>query len=356
MAQAAYRRRAYLMSLVLFDCAAKLNQEQTDVARWHVQNEVHRAACLRRLGAIAESRAIVKQSIADIKSRSDIKSFVLGHCYLELAASEWQLGDPMAAREAIVEWQQLSTADPEIAKVASKQIRQSKQIQAILDAGRKAPRVQPISLEDDLKKARAIVKAAEDFVNLLKKESTQNLIDVLLGPTISVEDVLGKLLERSKNDDRPEIYFLPTTEPIGPHLDALLGPATNVDEVLANLTPEYKSDELRKIHTLSINNPVVPHLEGLLGPAKSVDVVLAELSAQYKVEGRSERYVLPAKALVSSHLEELLGPVRSADKVLAELIEQQKAEGRSPIYFLPINRPITPHLDGYIGPIPAEAE
>ena len=89
---------------------------------------------------------------------------------------------------------------------------------------RKLPDVNP---EQELKKARSRQTAMSKLAELSDSEPAAPLIDEILGPAKPVEDVFKKLDQQYREQGKSDIWFLPITEPISPHLNELLGDATS---------------------------------------------------------------------------------------------------------------------------------
>ena len=59
----------------------------------------------------------------------------------------------------------------------------------------------------------------------------------MLGPAPSTREVFETLDRQYREQDKPEIWFLPLNKPIAPHLDELLGPVVDPAPVPENGKP-----------------------------------------------------------------------------------------------------------------------
>lgn len=78
--------------------------------------------------------------------------------------------------------------------------------------------------EAELQQARERFEAAQKLAALPLDQPTGELMDQMLGPARSADDVLKELDEQYRKDGRPDFWFLTLDEPISPHLNELLGP------------------------------------------------------------------------------------------------------------------------------------
>ena len=63
---------------------------------------------------------------------------------------------------------------------------------------------------------------------------------------------------------RPDETTPPLNQVITPPLDELLGVAVPIDELLARLEQQYRDDEKEAFWFLSLDEPISSHLDGLL--------------------------------------------------------------------------------------------
>jgi hypothetical protein len=76
----------------------------------------------------------------------------------------------------------------------------------------------------ELQKARDRFQARTDLATLPLDQPTVTLLDRILGPAKSTQEVFETLDRQYRGQNKPEIWFLPLSQPIAAHLDELLGP------------------------------------------------------------------------------------------------------------------------------------
>ena len=81
-----------------------------------------------------------------------------------------------------------------------------------------------------LEQTRVRFRARAELATLPLDQSALPLLDQMLGPTESTQQVFEELDRQYREQGKSEIWFLPLTEPIAPHLDELLGPIPAVEE------------------------------------------------------------------------------------------------------------------------------
>ena len=100
---------------------------------------------------------------------------------------------------------------------------QARQLLADLEDGKQPPPRKNVDGLAELQLARDRFRAAKLLTALPLDEACQPLLDQLLGPAESVDEVLKRLDQQYREAGRPAVWFLPLDEPIAPHLDELLG-------------------------------------------------------------------------------------------------------------------------------------
>jgi hypothetical protein len=91
------------------------------------------------------------------------------------------------------------------------------------------------------------------------------LLDRILGPAKPTREVFDALDRQYREQDEPQAWFLPLTEPISRHLYQLLGQARTVKELLDTLDRLYREESKPALWLLPLNEPISPHLDELLG-------------------------------------------------------------------------------------------
>ncbi len=77
-----------------------------------------------------------------------------------------------------------------------------------------------------LEQARGRFRARADLATFALNQSAVPLLDQMLGRARSTTEVFETLDRQYREQNKPEIWFLPLNKPISPHLDELLGPLT----------------------------------------------------------------------------------------------------------------------------------
>lgn len=72
------------------------------------------------------------------------------------------------------------------------------------------------------------MRARLALASLPLTESASPLIDQILGPAKSTQEVFDALDQKYREDGKSEVWFLPLDKPISPYLDELLGPLPSV--------------------------------------------------------------------------------------------------------------------------------
>jgi hypothetical protein len=127
-------------------------------------------------------------------------------------------------------------------------------------------------------------------------------------PTIAAIDAPA-LLEAARNRYRARaaIAKLPLNQKAAPLLDHVLGPARSTQQVFDALDRDYREQRKPSVWFLALAEPIAPHLDQLLGPAKSVKDVQDSLDRQYRAQGKPAVWFLPLTESIAPHLGGLLG-------------------------------------------------
>lgn len=211
-------------AVVLIDAAIALNNAQPDAAAWLSRNRMNRGAALRNLGAFERARKELAETIVEIRQTEDRSATVEGRCQFHLALTEFRLGLADEAKASVSASLRAYGEAPEDSPVSEGLVEQSRQLQAVLEAGKEPPPRVKVDVEAELQRAREQFEAAEKLATLPIDQPTGELMDRMLGPAKQVDEVLKALDEQYRKAGKPEVWFLPLDQPISPHLDELLGP------------------------------------------------------------------------------------------------------------------------------------
>jgi hypothetical protein len=106
----------------------------------------------------------------------------------------------------------------------------------------------------------------------LKKQTEQLLADLQenkpLPPLAKVDAVAALEQARVRFRARAELATLPLTQSALPLLDQMLGPAESTQQVFERLDRQYREQNKSAIWFLPLNQPIAPHLDELLGLPK----------------------------------------------------------------------------------------
>jgi hypothetical protein len=131
--------------------------------------------------------------------------------------------------------------------------------------GKAPPPLVAIVAPAALEAARARYRAREELTKLPLKERAAPLLDQILGPAHSTQEILAALDRSYREQGKPAVWFLPLEEPMAPHVDQLLGPVRTVKDALDSLDRQYRAQGKPAVWFLPLNEPISPHLDELLG-------------------------------------------------------------------------------------------
>lgn len=211
-------------AVVLFEEVIRLQKESPDHAQLVFSSRINLAAALRELGVANSAREELRLLLGEIEKDAATPAQTKGLAHYHLALCEWRLGDnEVATREAEESLQALGN-EGEVADAKM----QSEQLVADLKAGKLPPPPPTFDPQAKLDAARNRMRARLALASLPLTESASPLIDQILGPAKSTQEVFDALDQKYREDGKSEVWFLPLDKPISPYLDELLGPLPSV--------------------------------------------------------------------------------------------------------------------------------
>jgi tetratricopeptide (TPR) repeat protein len=217
----AYRHGDYASAIAYYDESLKLLADHQDPAAITFVARMNRAATLRDLGEAEQARAELRKLLAGADAGHPITALAKGRAHYHLALCDWRLNDREAAqREAQAS---LQTYGDNADAAALKE--QTAQLLTDLRENKSLPSLAPVDAVVAVQTARTRLRAGIDLATLPLDQSALSLLDHLLGPAEPTRDVFERLDRQYREQNKPEIWFLPLTQPIAPSLDGLLGPA-----------------------------------------------------------------------------------------------------------------------------------
>jgi tetratricopeptide (TPR) repeat protein len=211
-------------AVVLYEEVIRLQQETPDHAQLVFSSRISHAAALRELGKVEPARKELRVLVAEIEKDAATPAKTKGLTHYELALCEWRLGDNAAATREAEESLQALGGEGDFAAVKT----QSEQLVADLKAGKQPPSPPTFDPQAKLDSARKRLSARYALAALPLTESASPLIDQILGPAKSTQEVFDALDQQYRKAGKSEVWFLPLDKPISPYLDELLGPLPSV--------------------------------------------------------------------------------------------------------------------------------
>lgn len=211
-------------AVVLYEAVIRLQEDLPDHAQFIFSSRLSRAAALRELGEVKPARDELRLLLTEIEKDAATPAKTKGLAHFHLALCEWRLGDNTAAtREAEKSLHELG-GEGELA--AAKM--QSEQLIADLKASKPPPSPPTFDPKAKLDSARKRLSTRYALASLPLTESASPLIDQILGPPKSTQEVFDALDRQYREARKSEVWFLPLDKPISPYLDELLGPLPSV--------------------------------------------------------------------------------------------------------------------------------
>jgi tetratricopeptide (TPR) repeat protein len=270
-AQFAILRPAPADAMVLSESALKLMGDQPAQFPARLAARMNRAAARGELGLVKEARDELVRLLREIEQATALDASTKGRAHYHLALCQWRLGDRTAAQRSAEESLGAHNSAPKANPVDPGLRMQSEELLAAVKAGKAPPPLAKVDVSAALEAARARYRAREALAKLPLNEKAGPLLDQVLEPARSTQEVFDTLERSYREQGKPAVWFLPLKDPIDPHLNQLLGPAKPVKEVLESLDRQYRAQRKSAVWFLSLNEPIAPHLDELLGKsAKSV--------------------------------------------------------------------------------------
>ena len=211
-------------AVVLYEELIRLLADQPEHQQLVLSSRINRAAALRELGEVELARDELGILIAEVEKDAATSARTKGLSHYHLALCEWRLGDHAAAARETEESLQALGDEAELAPAK----KQTEELLADLKADKPAPPPPTFDPKAKLDSARRRLRARFELAALPLAESASPLIDEILGPAKSTQEVFDALDRQYREDGKSEVWFLPLDKPIAPHLDELLGPPPSV--------------------------------------------------------------------------------------------------------------------------------
>ncbi len=201
----AFRRRDYASAVVFYDAALELMAGQPAKLPTRLLIRLNRAAALRDLGQVSQARDDLVKLLPELDQLPATESTTKGRARYHLAVCQWRLGDRAAAQKSVEESLAVYDAAPKAKPVDPGIRQQSEELLAALKAGKAPPPLAAIDAPAALEAARARYRAREALTRLPLKEKAAPLLDQVLGPARSTEEVFDgtrPLLPRAREARR----------------------------------------------------------------------------------------------------------------------------------------------------------
>jgi tetratricopeptide (TPR) repeat protein len=219
----AFQKCAHAEAVVFFEAALELMADQPVQAPARLRARMNRAAALRDVGRISEARDELVSLLPQLEGVQAIDSAVKGLARYHLALCQWRLGDRAAAERSAEASLAAYDQAPQASPVDPSLRRQSEELLAALKADQALPPLTTIDAPAALEAARTRYRGREALTRLPLDQKAAPLLDQVLGPARSTQEVLGALDRQYRAKGKPAVWFLPLDQPIAPHLDELLG-------------------------------------------------------------------------------------------------------------------------------------
>jgi tetratricopeptide (TPR) repeat protein len=219
----AFRGGAHAEAIVYYEAALELMADQPAQAPAKLMARMNRAAAMRELGLITQARDELVRLLPELDQASGVDSTTKGLAHFHLGVCQWRLGDRAAAQRSAEQSLAAYDAAPKANPVHPALRRQSEELLAAVKAGKAPPPLAKIDAHSALEAARARYRAREALTKLPLDQKAAPLLDQVLGPARSTQEVFDALDRDYREKRKPAAWFLPLDQPIAPHLDELLG-------------------------------------------------------------------------------------------------------------------------------------
>ena len=219
----ASRTGADVTAVVLDEAALELIDDQPDQVPAKLRVRMNRAAALRELGLLEEARDELRKLVPELDANPEIASLVKGRARYHLALCQWRLGDRAGAQKSAEESLAANDGAPKDNPIDPGLRQQSEVLLADVKNGLPPPPLAAIDAPAALEAARTRYRACEALTRLPLDQQAAPLLDQLLGPARSTQEVFDALDRQYRAEGKPAVWFLPLDQPISPHLDELLG-------------------------------------------------------------------------------------------------------------------------------------
>ena len=215
-----FRKGEHANAIAHYEESLKLLADKPDAVAIVFRTRMNRAAALRELGELEPARNELRNLVGALRKEDTITALAKGRARYHLALCEYRLNDLAAAqREAEISVMEYGD-DEESASLRT----ETEQLLVDLSEKKQLPPLPTVDAKKELQNAKARFEARAKLANLSLKESSQPLLDQMLGPAESTDEVFKTLDRQYREQGKSKVWFLPLDEPITPHLDELLGP------------------------------------------------------------------------------------------------------------------------------------
>jgi hypothetical protein len=218
----AYLNGEHARAIVLYDEALKLLDDKFDNEKTMFSTHLNRASSLRELGALDQARDDLRLLLSRLDEGDSISALSKGQAYALLFLCDYGLGNFESAQLVAEKFLQDYGEEAELAYL--KKTIEKLLVVSEFDNYEPFPSVTKIDTAAVLESARVRFRARAELATLPLDQSALPLLDQMLGPAQSVEEVLEALDRQYREQGKSDVWFLPLSEPIAPHLDELLGP------------------------------------------------------------------------------------------------------------------------------------
>ena len=223
----AFRSGAHANAVVLYEAELEMMADQPAQVPAKLLARMNRAAALRELGLLEAARDDLLKLLPELDQNLAADALTKGRAHYHLALCQWRLGDNSGARQSAE--QSLAAFDGRRKSIPiDPGIRQQTEVLlADVKNGLPPPPLAAIDAPAALEAARTRYRAREALTRLPLDQKSAPLLDQLLGPAQSTEEVFAALDRQYREQGKPPVWFLPLNEPIAPHLEELLGKPAN---------------------------------------------------------------------------------------------------------------------------------
>ncbi len=197
----AIRGGAPAEAIVLCDAALELMAYQPAEFPAKLTARMSRAVAMRELGLTNQARDELVRLLAELDQSSGLDPAAKGRARYHLALCQWRLGDRASAQQSAEDSLAAYDTAPKANPVGPALRRQSQELLAAVKAGKAPPPLAAIDARAAIEAARARYRAREALTELPLNQRAAPLLDQVLGPARSTEEVVRRtrpLLPRAR--------------------------------------------------------------------------------------------------------------------------------------------------------------